>query len=197
MCLISLSLSTIKYIATLPPHDPLLFPTHTIDIQLSLTIWSKSNTNESMRPTTSNSHKELTSVFINNTTFSIHMLIPNHVHINTQHITILVSTKLNFTFSSTCFFSYNFSLWNTFISFFSFLFFSSHQEFIMLLGLNSQVLLLQVIIMFFIFHFSILQSEAKIKISSLRNVKCQQDPTLYTTREDSLIFHQVFGGRIH
>ncbi|CAJ2653696.1 unnamed protein product [Trifolium pratense] len=44
--------------------------------------------------------------FINNTTFSIHMLIPNHVHINTQHITILVSTKFHIFIH--LFFSYNF-----------------------------------------------------------------------------------------
>jgi hypothetical protein len=197
MCLISLSLSTIKYCHPTTPWSLASPYSHPLTSSSSY-HWpfDQNQTQMNPWPTTPNSHKELTSVFINNTTFSIHMLIPNHVHINTQHITILVSTKLNFTFSSTCFFSYNFSLWNTFISFFSFLFFSSHQEFIMLLGLNSQVLLLQVIIMFFIYHFSILQSEAKIKISSLRNVKCQQDPTLYTTR-DSLIFHQVFGGRIH
>jgi len=63
-------------------------------------------------------------------------------------------------------------------------------------GSNFQALLLLQVIMLFIFHFSILQAEAKVKNSSLKNAKCLQDPTLYTTR-DSLISHQVFGGRIH
>ncbi|KAG5109577.1 hypothetical protein JHK82_038800 [Glycine max] len=50
------------------------------------------------------------------------------------------------------------------------------------LGSNSQALLLQAIKIFI--RGQILQSEAAEKESlCLRNAECQQDPTLYTTRD--------------
>lgn len=149
------------YNLILPPHHHWSHTSpysHHWHPAIILTIWSKSNANETIRPTTPNSHKDFDKCFIYITTFSMHMLIPNHVHINTQHIITLLCTKFHISIHLFLFFFLllYFEIWSTSISFSSFLFFSSHQEF-MLLGSNSQVLLLQIITKIFIFHLLILR----------------------------------------